>query len=581
MQMGRQRTGKVNICRRIETRPNGDRYIYERHVAYDPETKKTKTIKTKLLGKIPSGSEEMVPTRPKKKKKLITVQECQPEEAQVQATKRTRVGTTQILDWIGRESGIDKDLAHSFSEGDSDKIRSIARYWLATDGQTLPRLEAWQLTHRLPYSAGISEDVYHKLFAGIGLDESGIQHYFRSRADRLNCNNLIAYDSTTISTHSSNQIEARQGFNKDRDGLDTIKLLTLYSVTNQEPIAFAKQPGNIPDVIALDNALTQLDCFSMSKPMIVTDNGYYSEANLLEYVRRNKKFLTLCRTSIAWIRKCIDEAKTKMCSLAAVCPFDPNITGATITVMHPFNIKRQRSRGAYKSGESECIEKRLYVHVFHNVTGAGANEVKFRAHLLELQKQLLEGQTVFKPSAQDEIDQYFTLSTTGRGGKLKVFPNDKNIQDAQKYCGYFVLVSNEKMDTFEALSNYRMREKIEELFAVQKESMDGRRPRVWYPDNLRGRQFVQFVGLGYYCFMRKKLLELKESLGKDKTLSKKELAEEENLLKWLDGHSMIQIFDWFDCVERTDVDDKHWTTETTLRDQLFLKKLGVIKSCEH
>ena len=77
--------------------------------------------------------------------------------------------------------------------------------------------------------------------------------------------------------------------------------------------------------------------------------------------------------------------------------------------------------------------------------------------------------------------------------------------------------------------------------------------------------------------MRKKLLELKEALGKDNTLSKKELSDEEKLLKWLNDHSMVQIFDWFDCVERTDVHDKHWTTETTQRDQLFLKKLGVIK----
>jgi hypothetical protein len=40
------------------------------------------------------------------------------------------------------------------------------------------------------------------------------------------------------------------------------------------------------------------------------------------------------------------------------------------------------------------------------------------------------------------------------------------------------------MDTFTALENYRLREKIEELFAVQKGSLDGARPRTWYPDNL-------------------------------------------------------------------------------------------------
>jgi hypothetical protein len=47
----------------------------------------------------------------------------------------------------------------------------------------------------------------------------------------------IIGDSTTISTYSENQSEARQGFKKDGDGLNTIKLLTLYSVKAGEPIA--------------------------------------------------------------------------------------------------------------------------------------------------------------------------------------------------------------------------------------------------------------------------------------------------------------------------------------------------------
>ncbi|KZK75222.1 MAG: hypothetical protein A3K90_04160 [Pelodictyon luteolum] len=76
----------------------------------------------------------------------------------------------------------------------------------------------------------------------------------------------MAFHSTTISTYSLSQSEARRGFNKDGDGLNTIKLLTLYSLKDREPLAVAKQPGNLPDVISIENTLKRLKCFSLSAP---------------------------------------------------------------------------------------------------------------------------------------------------------------------------------------------------------------------------------------------------------------------------------------------------------------------------
>jgi hypothetical protein len=76
---------------------------------------------------------------------------------------------------------------------------------------------------------------------------------------------------------------------------------------------------------------------------------------------------------------------------------------------------------------------------------------------------------------------------------LKVGFNDKAIVEATKYFGYFALLSNQAMETFTALEDYRLREKIEELFAVIKGGLDGvRPPRTWYPDNLRGRLSVYY-----------------------------------------------------------------------------------------
>ena len=158
--------------------------------------------------------------------------------------------------------------------------------------------------------------------------------------------------------------------------------------------------------------------------------------------------------------------------------------------------------------------------------------------------------------------------------------NDKAIAEAKKYFGYFALVSNQAMDTFAALENYRLREKIEELFAVQKGRLDGARPRTWYPDNLRGRQFTQFVSLGYHCFLTKKIKEMQAKLrekepGKTKSLIKLE----KKLENWLAQRSLAQILDWFDCIETTKVQtvmgSYRWSTESVARDRLFLEYLGV------
>jgi len=568
--MAKPITGKTHVGERREKRPNGDIYVYERVTAYNEKTKKTFTVSQKLKGKIKAGTNEIVPTRPKKRK----------GEGDVIDATRQHTGLTDILEWAGKASGIDDDVLASFSQGDAEKILSIARYWIGSGGNTLPRLESWQVMHPLPYREEISEDVYGKLFKDVGRNEDGVQRYFSARAVRLGDSPVLGFDSTTISTYSENQSEARQGFNKDRDGLNTIKLLTLYSVKSREPMAFAKQPGNIPDVITIENTLTQLKCLNLKKPLIVTDNGYYSQKNMLEFALRNVKFLTLVDPNIVWVRETIDELRETLANMSSTCPFDPSICGATSLRMHQFSRARRRSRNGKVAGEKETILRRLYVHVYYSPDNEAKKELAFRKDLLELKTQVEEGINEFTDSAQKKIDKYLTCSKKGRGGQLKVGFNDQAIAEAKKYFGYFALVSNQAMDTFTALENYRLREKIEELFAVQKGRLDGARPRTWYPDNLRGRQFTQFVSLGYHCFLTKKIKHVQARLRKKEAGKTKALIKlEKKLENWIAQRSLAQILDWFDCIETTKVKTAmgsyRWSTESVARDRLFLKYLGV------
>ena len=570
--IGRPLTGKTHVGIRRETRSNGDVYVYERVTGYDPKTQKTKTLSTRLLGKILAGSTEMIPTRPKKKRSEVI-------EAPVQ-TVRTHVGLQKILEWAGHESGIDADLQRSFEIGDALKLSSIARYWVATDGDTLPRMESWQVMNPLPYGHPITQDVYGKLFASVGRNESGVQSYFQCRGQRVSSTGLnLALDTTTFSTYSKNQIEARQGFNKDGDGLDTIKLLVLYSVENRQPVAFSKQPGNIPDKISLANALRQLDMLDLASPVIVADNGFYSQDNMTHFAREHTKFLMLANSTDKWVRSEIDAAREELGHFRNVCPFDVDVSGVMRRRQHGFSIVRKRTRGNFEAGETESFTRRLYVHVFHKPEAAPIQERRLRESLFSLKKDLEDGVEEFRPAAQKQIDSYLTVKRTAKGVKVD-FKMD-GIEEAKRYWGYFVLVSNEIKDPFDALKAYRSREKIEELFATYKDSFDGRKPRTWYPENLYGRQFAQFVGLGYHCFLAKRILDVKKALSEKETegKTKEELSLEAKLLAWLNQHSLIQILDWFRCVDYVaatgNASASKWTTETTRRDQLFLKMLGV------
>ena len=134
---------------------NGDTYLLEREVIYDPEKKYNKVLTSKLLAKIPKGQQKPIPTRPKRKKG-----EQSTAKSEKLSGNREHVGMMDIIDHIGKTSGIDDAIYDSTDVGSAQKIISLARYLLATNGQSLPGILTWQFNHPLPYASGLSEALH-------------------------------------------------------------------------------------------------------------------------------------------------------------------------------------------------------------------------------------------------------------------------------------------------------------------------------------------------------------------------------------------------------------------------------------
>lgn len=579
--MPRKPTGKITYNRAKVPQKNGDIYIYEREYQYDPETKKTKRIYNRLVAKIPKGTNKEVPLRPKRSSKK------EPYASSINnndlLASRKRIGLMNILEHAGKASGIDQALYASIDHITADKIISIARFLVATSGDTLPHIETWQLTHPIPYADGITEDIYYCLCKNIGINETFRQKLFYERCRQLKKHPLIAFDSTTSSTYSENQLDARYGFNKDKDGLKTIKYLTLYSVEDHQPIAFAKQPGNLPDVTSLSNTLEQLEVLGVHGAEIVTDNGYYSEENLASMCLARFWFITLVKTSSAWVRRELDAHMEGILCIENRQADLGGVYGCTVMLKHHFQKTRRyaNKKKRLEKGDVETFEKRLYLHLYYNPIKKENDDSAFYRMVDGLKKQLEEGVPVssMTATAKKKVEKYLSVRRKKGGSAVLVSYNPEACREACRYHGYFALVSNHEKNQFEALKKYRQREKIEEYFQMAKEDAGVTRPRVWYADHLMGRMIIQFTALSYEDYLRFQIGKMKENLGQETNKPKEVQKMELSLKKWLEDTSFSNILRWFDAYETTEVSttvaNRRWNSEITKRDHMFLEKLGM------
>ena len=136
--MPRKASGEPKTKRVERRQANGSVYIYEVTTLYNPVKRYNEHVSSKLLGK-KAADGSIISTRPRKSS----------ADAVLTASRKT-VGVTDILEWIGKASGIDDDLLSSTDKGTSQKVISIARFWMANPDKTIRRIEEWQISHTIP-----------------------------------------------------------------------------------------------------------------------------------------------------------------------------------------------------------------------------------------------------------------------------------------------------------------------------------------------------------------------------------------------------------------------------------------------
>lgn len=546
--LGRKREKIVKIKRK-----NGDTYVYRRRVLYNPEKGYDDVLSSTLIGKYRKGSDQLITETPRRR----AGHKAPP--AKEENTAGAGIGLSAILEFLGRESGIDADLKAALSpvgEEAADQLISLARFQAGTGSSSLSGLRQWQMLHQLPCRSLTPADC-RALFATLGQTPGLSYRCSLARAGRLSSPECLAAVFSTGST---------------ADGLSPVRYLSLYAAASRQPLAFCRLSGTLRTETAIKNAVDSLNYLNLPEPTLILD----SSCDPAELILQQLRFIARVEVrSCHWLKELVTANLQRLQSRgAAVCPFDAAVSGFTLPV------QQQLAAGSGGSADQQAGEKisftsRLYVHVFLDHDAAGRQRAALNNQLRELEQAVRAGHfSRLSWSARRLAVRFFKLSRSRQG--LKVTARDDYYQEMLQLCGIFVLISNNaEFDTFAALSACRMAAAHAAFLAGDSIMPD-------LPDD--GRFFCQQAALGYREQFCRKLHAIRAGLEEiDSNLPGCEQKVRRDLRAWLDNLPAQEILDWFDCLELQKTADQaaclpatiSITPETRARDALFLKLLGM------
>ncbi|MCL2691125.1 MAG: transposase, partial [Candidatus Bathyarchaeota archaeon] len=409
--------------------------------------------------------------------------------------KRLFTGTTYLLDKITEKLGINTDLKQCFPTIHKE-ILSLTYYLTLEPTSPIYRFKKWANTHEHPNGKDIPSQRSSELLSMI--TEDAKMNFFQKQANRRIETEYLFYDSTSISSYSEQLKQAKYGKNKDGDNLAQINLALLLGQNSGLPVYYRKLPGNITDVMTIQNLLAGIKYFDLKKLKLVLDRGFYSAFNVNALFRANYEFVIGAKISLKFIQKQLEGVR-------AGFNRRENYNAAT-----GLFIKSQVMDWPYEEttvgGDGKKVVvvgevRRVFVHLYFNDQLAVDERLRFNKLLDVLEEELLSGKR--KVEHEKSYERYFDVVLSSNGGVgVLVRPKQSAIDLACRDFGFFVLLSNVVVDPVLALCVYRSRDLIEKAFCDLKDRLNMRRTSVSSEENLEGKLFLQFVGLIYLSFVK-------------------------------------------------------------------------------
>jgi len=410
-----------------------------------------------------------------------------------------RIGSYIIIKQMMKESGIEKILSKYFSENDLGLFLDLAAYSIVTEGNAMQYYPDYAYNHPLftPDMRIYSDSKVSRFLNSIDIEKSTAflndwneQHDHREKI-------YISYDSTNKNCQAGDIEMAEMGNAKDNPSIPIINYSIAYDAKNQEPLFYEQYPGSINDVSQLQFMIEKAQSYGYKKLGFILDRGYFSKKNLELIDACGYSFVIMVKGMATFVNELIAKHKGSFEEnwQNAIPEFDT--FGKTVPTFMYQSDSRKR-----------------YFHIYYSNVRKTA-ETKALSERIGALKNYLLAHTNKKVKFGSAYEKYFYLHYD-KDGETFLLPEEKLdvINEELRLCGYFAIITSEKMNAKEAIELYKSRDASEKLFRADKSFLGNNCIRVHSTESASSKMFVEFVALIIRCKIYTKLKESVKAMDK-------------------------------------------------------------------
>lgn len=455
-------------------------YEYER--VYDPKRKYT-TVRRSTIGKM--SDEEPSRMRPNENfRKFFPDAEVPEERENTGRSSALKAGTYMVINQVVKDLGLSEKLEAAFGARNSGLILDLAAYSIITENNAAQYYPDYAYNHPLftPNMRAYSDSTISDFLRDLSEDQRqmflNLWNEERNKRERI----YVSYDSTNKNCEAGDISMLEYGAAKVDAGLPIFNYAIGYDVNNREPLMYEKYPRSINDVSKLQYMIAKVKGYGYNNIGFILDRGYFSKENLKFMDDNGFAFIIMVKGIKDFIHDQIRQQKGSFESDWGNQIAEFGVYGKTV---HTF---------VYASDS-----RKRYVHIYYSAAKAAGERARFEENIQQMQS-FLDAHRNEEREFGATFEKYFFLHRDKESGVfVYAEPKLQVIRDEMELCGYFAIITSEKMNAKQAIGLYKNRDESEKLFRADKSYLGNGVLRVASEEAANNKIFIGYIALIIRC----------------------------------------------------------------------------------
>lgn len=488
-----------DIPGKMTFRKKGDAtYVeFEYDRTYDPQRQYT-IVKRSTIGKRSKLDPEMMQPNQNFLKYFPDVEFPKGKE-RTSRSSCLKVGSYIVIRKIMNNYGIPKMLGQYLEEKDLGLFLDLATYSIISENNAAQYYPDYAYNHPLfteemkIYSDSKVSEFLHSITKEQSIGFLNSWNEERDHREKI----YFSYDSTNKNCQAGDIEIVEYGNAKVDQGAPIFNYSIAYDTHNKEPLFYEAYPGSINDVSQLQFMLDKAVGYGYKKIGFILDRGYFSKGNIEYMDECGYNFVIMVKGMSSIVNQLVLNNKGKFENKRIHNISDYRVSGITV-----------------KGKLYVTDEKDRYFHVYHSPSKENA-EREFIETRIEQMKKFMKSHSNKAREFGPGFEKYFELYYDEEK-KTFLFPLEKAkiIENEIDLCGYFCIITSEKMTAKEALNLYKSRDASEKLFRGDKSYLGNKSLRVYSDESASAKIFIEFIALIVRCKIYTCLKEEMKNLDK-------------------------------------------------------------------